>query len=332
MLMSARTARLVTSARQAARRAALICVLTGTGAAAVQARAPNNAIRGTTARLLRHLPVGRSVEKATIARLAPWHRRPLKKATMASAGPLPHVVRRLSAPRATTAVVAPSSSALRALTEAVKACQEVCDLRHANACMSGVLRLSVVMGSHPDVALVYSYDAGYRASGVFTVYPQGSPLQVYCSFSSESPYDGRGWTRVALEPSGSAQVLYYLSRTSGTPEGISTGSAGNIGPLFAGQYDQVLLVWGSNWIRFKVRTVVATTNVVSNRSRRLAVQVDFDFFAVSRNLRRSISDFASSDATLLGWVGGSDKAHFCKAASYGVFLAGCAPACTTTDT
>ena len=203
MLMSARTARLVTSARQAARRAALICVLTGTGAAAVQARAPNNAIRGTTARLLPHLPVGRSVEKATIARLAPWHRRPLKKATMASAGPLPHVVRRLSAPRATTAVVAPSSSALRALTEAVKACQEVCDLRHANACMSGVLRLSVVMGSHPDVALVYSYDAGYRASGVFTVYPKAAP----CRSIAPSPLNHRTMAVVGPGSRSSRQAL-----------------------------------------------------------------------------------------------------------------------------
>lgn len=121
------------------------------------------------------------------------------------------------------------------------------------------------------------------------------PFFVVCDMGT----DGGGWTLVGQEHAGEAEHLAFLGVQQGTPADLVQGSAGLIGVLFVGRYSELRVTWenGAKYIQLSATDELFDNSVVTSIA---------------------VTDFATNDAELDGWVSSAGAAHFCRAAASGV--------------
>ena len=119
----------------------------------------------------------------------------------------------------------------------------------------------------------------------------GNPFTVGCDMTT----DGGGWTIVGRERAGVQGTFQYLSNQVGTPEGIADGSqSGLFGFRLEGHYQEFRIQWDNN-------------------SRYIQITPDEPIFENTVNTTMPVSQFATSESELQGWVSGAGGARFCRA-------------------
>jgi hypothetical protein len=135
-------------------------------------------------------------------------------------------------------------------------------------------------------------------SGVYSVDPDGPgqgnpPLEVLCDMTS---MDG-GWTMVGQERQGDTGTFKFLGVSVGDPSlAARDGTSVLVGEQFAGAYDELRIGWfsrdkGNGAVYFRINEEVFANNVRKSMP---------------------ISGFATTDATLLGWMNDAGGAVFCR--------------------
>jgi hypothetical protein len=158
---------------------------------------------------------------------------------------------------------------------------------------SSLLTVALLVGvqearAQQDCAAVRASSPG-SPSGIYTVNLNGTPIPVYCDMTTA----GGGWTLVAQELADQTGNLKLLDVDTNNPQSIANGTAsGNIGPRFAGLYDEIWIQWGTDyaWMR-----------------------IGWNIFGGMVNQAIPVTDFATSDAALADWVKTAGGAEFCVA-------------------